>query len=135
MGELEALRRSNAELAARVAVANGLASEWRERARAAEDERDGYRAKLNVESAHRIAVQQDMDRLASTVVPGGDEDAGYWCTAPGCGAEVDHPFEQRRCAWCGARLDWRTYPEPDDLAYDMWRDDARSSAAEGGDGR
>ena len=49
------------------------------------------------------AYRADVDNLREPCIPSGDEHKGYFCD---CGCEVDYPFEQQYCSYCGAQFDW-----------------------------
>lgn len=88
-----------------------------------EERRLHAQTKLQVQAVKqdkaRIVHQwrQDVDALKEPTIPSGDE-RGYTCE---CGQEIEAPFEQRYCSWCGAQFDWSTRPLSDDewLYYRM----------------
>ena len=81
---------------------------------------------------HEQVMKRDFRRTVSTlrdkingiykpIVPSGDEDSGYFCE---CGTEIDYPFEQHYCTWCGGRFEWTVAPQnDDDWAYDMLKEE------------
>ena len=92
-----------------------------------DEKREHAQTKLQVQ-----AIKQDKARVEATYraeiynyryprVPHGDMKHGYRCD---CGCEIDYPFDQNYCWYCGAEFDWHSRPQDDDdWALDRLRDD------------
>ena len=79
-----------------------------------EKRREAASARLHVQalkndlSAAKKAWRYEVASLREPCVPEGDLHEGYFCA---CGCEIDYPFEQRFCSWCGAQFEWTSTPQ------------------------
>ena len=92
-----------------------------------DERREHAQTKLQVQAIKydkwriEAACRAEVYRYRVPVLPEGDIKKGYFCD---CGCEIDYPFEQNYCSFCGAQFDWHSRPQDDDeWALDRLRDE------------
>lgn len=92
-----------------------------------DEKRQHAQTKLQVQAV-KHDLMDEIGSLKSKIynlrypsVPYHTKKRGYRCD---CGTEIEYPFEQNFCSWCGAEFDWDYMGNSeDDSAYDRLKEE------------